>query len=200
MIKDNKLEDFVPQTRVNETLILSENLGDNLFNSILKKDYKFSATDFKHLANQLDFFHSKNMVHRDIKLENLFFDNEKKRIRISDLDGCGKIGDFKKPLSPGEHLSSTVRLFTTKCQRNTLFQNNSTLSVKFDQFCWLYTMLEAYNGKLFYNDLQMVAALKTGEFVPFLNECIKSEQIDNVKNFLLDPINYSIENLSHVLK
>ena len=61
-------------------------------------------------------------------------------------------------------------------------------------------MLEAYNGKLFYNDLQMVAALKTGEFVPFLNECIKSEQIDNVKNFLLDPINYSIENLSHVLK
>jgi hypothetical protein len=89
------LHTIVPQYNVEDNFWVAKNLGSDLFE--LSRDKKklkaLHLIHFEPLLQHLKTFHEREMAHRDIKLENLFFDGEK--VYLSDLDTMGKLGEFK---------------------------------------------------------------------------------------------------------
>lgn len=88
-----KLHFIIPQIKVNNKLLISPNLGEGTLYDKLKNGLKFdNITSFKDLILELEILHQQNIVHRDIKIENLFFKNNK--IYLSDLDSMGYLKSF----------------------------------------------------------------------------------------------------------
>ena len=85
------------ETEDNIFIIMEYINGGNLF-SFIKKTRKLSEKTakflFKQIIEGIKYIHSKNIVHRDIKLENILIDL-KNNIKICDF-GIGKILKKKK--------------------------------------------------------------------------------------------------------
>ena len=97
---ENKLDKFVPQYKVGPLLSISRNLGklDLWKQSILSKSdprrYVFHPSHFKPLASDLDKLHAANIVDRDIKPENMFFNLELNCIFKTDLDTMVEVNEL----------------------------------------------------------------------------------------------------------
>ncbi|MFN7094075.1 MAG: hypothetical protein ACK4M7_01810 [Burkholderiales bacterium] len=106
LIRD--LHIIVPQYNVEDNFWVAKNLGSDLFE--LSRDKKklnaLHLLHFEPLLQHLKTFHEREMAHRDIKLENLFFDGEK--VYLSDLDTMGKLGEFNDCIGTDTY---TTKLF-----------------------------------------------------------------------------------------
>jgi hypothetical protein len=177
----NNEHHFVIQYRVNHTLLLSANMGNDLF-ELLKKEFMFKVESFLPLVNEIDILHENNIVHRDIKLENMFYKNGE--IFLSDLDNMGEIGSFKS--IAGTYIFPVDMFIKSKID----FYNDKVLAKKQDKYTLLSVLymcfikidvLDNYSNKFFGKKID-----------EFLNICINPNYHDQVKKFLLDPISYDI--------
>lgn len=92
IVQQFNLKRIVPQCRVNETLMISKNLGEALDYSAYYRSYLYNCADFVELAQEIDRLHDNQIILRDIKAANMFFHDG--CVHISDLDSMGKVGSF----------------------------------------------------------------------------------------------------------
>ena len=88
------------ETRMNTTLVLEVCKGKSLYGFIKKKAgqkllEKDSKKIFSQLASAIAYCHSKNVVHRDLKLDNVLID-EKGNIKLIDFGFCEKCAPTQK--------------------------------------------------------------------------------------------------------
>lgn len=93
------------------------------------------------ILNALNFLHDKNIIHGDVKPENMMMVNEKQNLELIDFD------ESRQTDIQYQKLGGTVGYMAPEC-----FHNNITPNIEMDIFsfgCVLYVMLESRNA---YND------------------------------------------------
>ena len=179
VIQENKLEAMPLQLRINDTTVMSLNLGDRNLQDLMESgQYNYDYRNFIELAENLDVFHARGFFHSDIKPNNMFF--YKKRVVLTDHDTAraGHFSDFSytEAYMPKAFLESSTRI-------NGNLQENTW---KRDQYSFFVSMMHAQFNELPVKGLFYDHARKVNVFIERL--LCSSDRKEELKQFLNDPI------------
>ncbi|MCD6027006.1 MAG: Protein kinase domain [Solimicrobium sp.] len=199
VFEKHNLKRIVPQIRVDESRMIAVNLGPNLHDLInqgyrLKKpdersgDKQFLLSSFVELAENIDTLHSLDIVHRDIKLENMFLSNG--HIHLSDLDSMGIVGKlapfggttfYHHPVfRKKKNDAGKLKIMNDNADRNSVIN-----AYKKDQHTFFFTlMLTRFSKK------QEISDYLVRDFISNL-PCSKDLQKE-LENFYIDPSRYTL--------
>lgn len=97
-------EVFESQTQL--VFIMDLASGENLLGHVKEKAFEEqeAALIIKRVVEGLQYIHKKNIIHRDIKLENIIYDRKKQEVRIIDFglsSYISNLGSLRKCGTPG---------------------------------------------------------------------------------------------------
>ncbi len=176
----NNTPRIVPQYQVTNNLLVAVDLGENL------REIKYKLTsenlkDFKPLILDIERLHKKQIIHRDIKPDNMFLKNGE--IYLSDVDF---VANF-------ENLGNGARGTEAYCPYILLLQPKK-FGVAIDKYAMFSTLIELYFEKLPFQ-------LGKKDIVDFIYKFIQPKYKECVRKFILDPETFKPTfKLSEVLK
>ncbi|CAD5222296.1 unnamed protein product [Bursaphelenchus xylophilus] len=169
--------------------------GGELFH-LLNKMVTFSEKKTRQVMKQLfdgvSYMHSKNIVHRDLKLENILCIDDH-RVCISDFG-------FAKQLTPGERLKELfgtpgyLAPETLKCQ---MYENATGYSLEVDNWALgviMYTLLAGHAPFYHRQQLRMMRMIQEGrfDFVADIWDSVSQDAKDLIRRMLTVDVNERI--------
>lgn len=181
VIKANHLNCFVIQYRINENMLISQNVGDDMYDLVFyKQTYIFNIKHFAKLATQLDTLHELHLVHRDLKLNNMGIIKDsitnEENIVVFDNDTMVKIGEVLS--NAGTAYYTPAEKFLTKDVMDDLGSQ-----INRDKYNFLVSIIITCHKELIHCDLNNV---QIPDYIieKFIKNNIKPEHKQSVHNFL----------------
>lgn len=181
LIKANHLDCFIIQYRMNEIMLISQDVGNDIHSLIFEKQtYIFDIRHFAKLATQLDTLHKLNIVHRDLKLENM-------GIVIDSITGEYYVGVFDNDtmIKAAEALNLVGTEYYTPTEKFLTkdVMNDIGSQINRDKYNFLVSMIIASNTKLM--DFNLSKAQIPDDIIEkFVIDNIKLEHQQSIRNFL----------------
>ncbi len=145
ILQKHHLDNIKPQFRIDSRRLIAEDLGEyNLHRLVARNQYKFDPTHFKALASNVDTLHSLNIVHRDIKLQNMFF--REGHVFLSDLDTMGYEGTFSSDIGTREYLAPEFLFNGSRIIHDNASRDQPVNAYKKDQYTFFMAMILASNS------------------------------------------------------
>ena len=94
--------------------------NNNPLKSLIKELYDNKKTISLQLINVVNFLHNQNIVHRDIKLDNILYNSEKEKIILCDFEYCKKITEYPNKIKKNDIIVGTPLYFAPEMSNKSL--------------------------------------------------------------------------------